>query len=38
MFLLKKLDPSYRENSQVQLAAAAAAPQIKVVFADRDKP
>jgi len=39
MFLLKKLDPSYRENAPVQRAAAAAAPpQIKVIFSDRDKP
>jgi hypothetical protein len=39
MFVLKKLDPSYRENAPVQRAAAASAPpQIKVVFADRDKP
>jgi hypothetical protein len=33
MFLIKKLDPSYRENSQVHLAAAAGAPpSIKVEF------
>jgi hypothetical protein len=39
MFLLKKLDPSYRENAPVQRAAAASAsPQIKVIFPDRDKP
>ena len=38
MFLLKRLDPSYRENAPVQPAAAAAPPSIKVVFSDRDKP
>jgi hypothetical protein len=38
MFRLKKLDPSYRDSAKVQVAAGAAAPSIKVVFSDRDKP
>jgi hypothetical protein len=39
MFLRKKLDPSYRENSQVKLVGGASAPpQIKVVFHQPDKP
>jgi hypothetical protein len=39
MFLLKKLDPSYRETSQVKLAPAASSPpQVKVIFCDPDKP
>jgi hypothetical protein len=39
MFVLKKLDPSYRENSPVKLASGASAPpQVKVIFGDRDKP
>jgi hypothetical protein len=39
MFRLKKLDPSYRENSQVKLATpASTVPQVKVIFCDPDKP
>jgi hypothetical protein len=41
LFLLKALKPEvYRENSRVQLAAAASAPPrvVVVVFRDRDNP
>jgi hypothetical protein len=37
MFVLKKLDPSYRENVQVTTPASAT-PQVKVIFSDRNEP